>query len=69
MVGDKRNTRLRYDLIANNCKLHVQQCWEEGGQPIELDICMALVGLQVEYSILFWDPCFKGDVEKLDRSS
>jgi len=51
MVGDERNMRLWYDLTANNCRLHSQQCWEEGGHQFELDICMALVGLQVDYSI------------------
>ena len=65
MLGDKRNM----GPIANNCRLHTQQCWEEGRQQIELDFCMALVGLCLEYSILFRDPCFKGNVEKLQISS
>lgn len=28
----------------------------------------ALVRPQLEYSTLFWDPCFKENVEKLERS-
>lgn len=39
------------------------ECWEEGGQEIELDICMALVSRQVDYNIQFWDSCLKGDVK------
>lgn len=62
-MGDKKNMRPWYNLTANNCKLLVQQCWKEGSQQIDPDICTALVGLPLEYSILFWDPCFKGDLE------
>lgn len=37
--------------------------WEEDGQQIEQDMCVALLSLQAECNIQFWDSCLKGDVK------